>query len=324
MTRVLVTGGSGFIGTNAIDALIERGHDPVSFDIRPPPKREHDSLFRYVDLLDQSQLIRETSGVRPEAVLHLAARTDLQGRSVTRAYAANIDGVSNLIEAINATSTVRHAVFASSRLIHPIGYTPVHTFDYHPSTAYGESKVLGELIVRRYGPRDAGWTIVRPTSVWGPWMRDPNDQFFRMIARGLYVHPGSLNPPKQYSYVENGVAQMLRLTEAPRGQVHQKVYYLGDYLPLRLREWANEIQHQLDARPIRTVPASVLRLVARVGDTVSPVWSGVPLTSFRWSNMTAPVEFDLAGLREVLPSLPVPMETGVQRTIAWMRESGLL
>ena len=322
--RVLVTGGSGFVGTNAIDALLRRGDEPVSFDIVVPREARHAPYFRRVDLCDRDALVQATGEVRPDAVLHLGARTDFDGTSVTIDYAANVEGVSNVIEAIDRAGSVRHVVFASTRIVHPIGYVPRHDTDFAPPNAYGESKVLGEQIVRRYGPQEAGWTIVRPTSVWGPWMRDPNDQFFRMIRRGLYVHAGARNPPKQYSYVENGVAQLLGILEARREAVHGQVYYLADYEPLRLRDWADEIQGQLGARPIRTVPAPLLRSAAYAGDIIAQVWGGVPLTSFRWRNMTAPVEFDMGGLRGVVPDLPVAMPEAVTRTIAWMQEHGEL
>lgn len=322
--RVLVTGGSGFIGTNAVDALLARGDDPVNIDIRPPRNAEQGDHYRKVDLRNREALIREVAALRPDSVLHLGARTDLDGTSVTSDYTTNVEGVSNLIAAIDAAGSVRHVIFASTRLVHPIGYAPRHDFDYRPPNAYGESKVVGELIVRRSGPREASWTIVRPTSVWGPWMEDPNDQFFRMIQRGLYVHAGSLNPPKQYSYVENGVVQLLELLEAPRAEVHGQVYYLADYEPLRLRDWADEIQRQTGARPIRTVPVPLLRLAAMAGDIIAPVWRGVPLTSFRWANMTASVTFDMRALARVAPDLPISMPEGVGRTITWMREHGQL
>lgn len=322
--RVLVTGGSGFIGTNTIEALVARGDEPVNFDVVPPVNRAHDSYFRPVDLRDREGLIRATSQLRPDAVLHLGARTDFGGESVTADYAANITGVSNLIEAIDASGTVSRVVFASSRMVHATGYVPVHDEDWCPPNAYGESKVIGEQLVRRYGPSDAVWTIVRPTSVWGPWMRDPNDQFFRMIKRGLYIHAKGVNPPKQYSYVENGVAQLIAIVEAPPAVVHRKVFYLADYVPLRLQEWANLIARELGAPPIKVLPASILRVAARAGDLVAPAWGGVPLTSFRWKNMAAPIEFDMAPLKGIAPNLPVDVSQAVSRTIAWMREHGQL
>jgi len=319
MARVLVTGGSGFIGTNAIAHLRQLNDDVLNFDIAPPADRRQQEHFRRVDLCDRTGLIAETAAWRPDVVLHLGACTNFNGVSPTIDYAANIAGVSNMIEAIDAAGSVRHAVFASTRLVQRIDYQGKGLFDYLPTNAYGESKAIGEQLVIRHGPRDAGWTIVRPTSVWGPWFNDPNRPFFEMIGRGLYVHPGHHNPPKQYSYVENAVAQLVGITEAPRELVHRQTFYLTDYEPIRLQDWADDIQRTMNARPIRTAPSFVLRTAALLGDAVRPFWPRVPLTSFRWHNLITAVLFDIEPLRRAVPDLPFNSHEGVERTIAWMR-----
>ena len=102
---------------------------------------------------------------KPDFVLHMAARTDLEETHDITGYAANIDGVTNVIEAVRKAGSVKRSVFASTRLISKIGYIPESEVDYRPTTLYGESKVLGEKLVRQAG-RDLGhWVIVRPTSI---------------------------------------------------------------------------------------------------------------------------------------------------------------
>src|SRR5687767_7057398 len=54
--RVLLTGGSGFIGTNLVDLLIECGADVVSADTTPPPRHAHGRLWRRCDVRDKRQL----------------------------------------------------------------------------------------------------------------------------------------------------------------------------------------------------------------------------------------------------------------------------
>ena len=61
---------------------------------------------------------------------------------------------------------LKKIIIASSMLVCELGYSPKNFNDYKPNTLYGESKVLTEKIVKKF---KNSWTIVRPTSIWGPW-----------------------------------------------------------------------------------------------------------------------------------------------------------
>lgn len=97
----------------------------------------------------------------------MAARTDLNGTSI-QDYKANTDGVKSVIEAASVSSSLKHVIFAPSMLVCPLGYHPDGDEDYCPNTVYGESKVV-EQLVRSLATGLLMWTIVRPTSLWGPW-----------------------------------------------------------------------------------------------------------------------------------------------------------
>src|SRR5690606_18593907 len=108
--------------------------------------------------------------VAPAAVLHLAARTDLDETTTIAGYAANTEGVSNLLAAVGATPSIARVVCTSSQLVCRMGYQPTHDGDYQPTTIYGHSKVETE---RRWKAGDGAgrtWCLVRPTTIWGPGM----------------------------------------------------------------------------------------------------------------------------------------------------------
>ena len=322
--RFLVTGGSGFIGTNLVEALLVHKHEVVSLDVNPPRLKSHVTFWRDVSLLDEygtSQLLKE---VRPDYVIHAAARTDLDGRS-SNEYAVNTTGTLNLINAMETAGSVRRALFISSMLVCRNGYSPSDDLDYCPNTAYGESKVEMERIIReRIGLTRTEFVIVRPTSVWGPWFSGPYLQFFLMIRRGLYVHPGRIQVKKQFAYVGNVVGQMLKLINANSDDCASSVFYVGDYSEYIVREWADSVQRELGARRIRTVPLPVLKAIAAVGDVLDSLgWRRVPLTSFRLTNMLTNNSLPYEKSVRVFGPLDYSVTDGIRWTIAWIDKQAL-
>jgi len=311
-----VTGSAGFIGRHLVAALAERGDDVLGVDRGEAPG-ETRHAFERVDMLDAGALSGIVAAHAPEAICHLAARTDLDEGAGLTGYAVNVEGVQNLIRAIRTTPSVGRALFTSTQLVCRVGYTPRSDEDYQANTLYGRSKVLGEQIVRREDGGGVTWGIVRPTTVWGPGMSAHYQRFFRMIRRGLYVHVGRPRR-KSFGYVGNVVHQYLRLLEAPAERVHRRTFYVGDYEPLDLHRWANALADAFGARRPLTIPDALARWGARAGDAVNALgWRRFPLNSFRLNNVLTEYTFDLRPTREVCGDNPYSLEAGVAATAAW-------
>jgi nucleoside-diphosphate-sugar epimerase len=318
--NVLVTGSRGFIGRHVARALVARGATVTGWDVRPPAEAEPGYRSLTIDLLDRARVADALAALAPDAVVHLAARTDLDGRTPAE-YAVNVDGVRYLAEAIRRTPSVRRVICTSSQLVCRVGYHPANEHDYAPSTAYGESKVLTERIWRE---RDGGgptWCLVRPTTIWGPGMNPHYLRFFRMIRDGRYVHVGRGPTFKSYGYVGNTAHQYLRLLEVPDEAIARRVFYLADYEPIALEAWAEAFRAALDAPPIRTIPLGTARVVARVGDAINRLGGRrFPFNSFRLNNVLTAYLADLAPTRAVCGELPYTMLDGVAETVRWLRE----
>lgn len=319
--KAIITGGSGFIGTNLVERFLQKGWDLLNIDVTEPKIPNHTKHWRKVGLLDRKTLIDTFVGYQPDVVLHLAARTDLDETRHVEGYAANIDGVSNVIEAVRRAGSVERSLFFSTRLVCEIGYMPKSDTDYRPTTLYGESKVRGEELVREATGTFGPWVIVRPTSIWGPWFGVPYNNFFKSVARGVYMHPGRHNPRKSYGYVGNTVYEIERITEAPVEKVDGKTLYLCDYPPLRLRDWAVQVQKALGARPIRTAPMPLLKLAAASGDAAKALgWRHPPLTRFRLDNLLTDMAHDTGELESIVGPLPFSTEEGVVHTVDWLKD----
>ena len=89
-----------FIGTKLVKRFLDTGGEVLNIDIAEPRNRKHLHLWRRVDLLDREAMIDVFRSYKPDVVLHMAARTDLHESRSIKCYAANTDGVANVIEAV--------------------------------------------------------------------------------------------------------------------------------------------------------------------------------------------------------------------------------
>lgn len=318
--RVLITGGSGFIGTNLVEHFRAHHCDVVNFDIEQPRNPAHAALWKQGDLRDRESVRRCVDELRPDVVLHMGARTDLFGRTLD-AYTANTDGVGHLIEALRSQPTPPLAVFASSMLVCRLGYVPTSETDYCPSTVYGHSKVAGERLVRSVSLDQLPWVIVRPTSIWGPWFASPYRDFFEAVARGLYVHPRGRRVRRNYGFVLNIVHQLDRLVAVRGGPLLGRTVYVADSEPVELHSWAGSISAALGAPRVREVPVGVLRVAARVGDGLKALgYNQAPMTSFRLQNLLTDCLLDSGPIHQVAGPDPYALDEAVRRTCRWMKE----
>ena len=269
MKKVLVTGSSGFIGNYLVQELIKSKYQVKGIDIQNPiiPWMELD--FEYCNILDEQHILQVIDRFKPEVLVHLAAKTNLNEKATLDYYSANMEGVENLIRAINQSNSIQRCIFTSSQLVCRVGYAPNHDSDYNPNTLYGQSKVMTEKIVRSNDGGGVDWCIVRPTTIWGPGMSDHYQRLFKMIQKNQYFHVGTQPLYKSYGYIGNISYQYIKLIEADSNQINRKTFYLADYEPLSLRDWINSIQRKMGANSIKTIPETTARSIAKLGDLIN-------------------------------------------------------
>ncbi|MCB0791125.1 MAG: NAD(P)-dependent oxidoreductase [Flavobacteriales bacterium] len=313
--RLLITGGSGFIGTNVVDHFLRRDVDLVNLDWNSPLNAAHLQVWRECDLMDRDDLRARFEAFKPTHVVHLAARTDTDEQNDINAYIQNHEGTRRLLDVVRATPGIDRIVVTSSQFVCEAGYQPKDDLDFKPFTLYGETKRLTELATREAG-LICGWTIIRPTTIWGPWSLRYRDVMFKVMRKGLYFHPTRQRVVRSYGYVGNVVWQIERILTLPREAVDQKVLYVGDP-PFDLKEWVEMVSRTLTGRPVRYVPSWLVRGAAFAGDLLKAIGLPFPITSGRYRSMTSDYITPMDRTIAVLGEAPWSMEAGVEAMVAW-------
>lgn len=315
-TKILVIGSSGFIGTNLIlHLLAQKYYNIMGIDKDKPKIVDDNLLFEQINIEDCNKLEDSILNFSPDYIIHLAARTDLNGLSLDD-YSANTIGVKNIMNIVNNIPNLKKVVLASSMLVCHAGYYPKNQFDYAPTTKYGESKVETEKIIWENQP-NCDWAIIRPTSIWGPWFGVPYKNFFDMIINHKYFHIGNIGCTKTYGYVGNAIYQIEKILFTPTLDLNKKVYYIGDNPATNIEEWGNEIADQLGYRLLK-MPFWIIKLAAIFGDFLKKIGISFPMTSFRLHNMTTDNIIDLTLTNIIAPNPPFTRVDGVKKTLDWI------
>lgn len=314
--HVLVTGSSGFIGRWVCERLQSENISWVGVDLKEAVGPEWEERHKRLDLLDANSLSKLFQKENFDAVIHLAARTDLDGKTVSD-YAVNVDGVRNLCESIRTSGTVKRAIYTSSQLVCRVGYTPKNDRDYCPHTVYGESKVFTENIVHELDGGGVEWCLIRPTTVWGPHMGAHYQRLLEYIRKGRFFHSGSGNLFKSYSYAGNCAHQYYKFLTAPADRISKQTFFQADYKPLSLRDYAYALACEMNAPKIRTMPLFMARGLALCGDFLNVLGVSFPYNSFRLKNIRTEYIFDLSATEEVCGPLPYSFQDGVKATAKW-------
>lgn len=195
MARVLVTGGSGFLGSHLVDALVERGHEVTVLDRAPSRWLPAGARMETGDLGDPAALGRVVAG--QDAVYHLAGFADLNAardRPLDTVH-ANILGTVHLLEAMRAAGVSRF-LFASTVYV----YSREGGF-YRCSKQACETYI--DEYAQSYGLR---YTVLRYGSLYGP-RSDRTNGVYRLLAQamgeGRIAYTGTPDDIREYIHVED-------------------------------------------------------------------------------------------------------------------------
>lgn len=271
--RILVTGGAGFIGSHLTEHLLRSGCEvSVIDDLNDfySPEFKRDNLiaiqkvapirFFECDICDQDRVFEAVEAVRPEMIIHLAARAGVRPslEQPLLYERVNVSGTMVLLEACKAFG-VQKFVFASSSSIYGIAnrvpFSEEDTRDL-PISPYAATKIAGEKICYTYSHLyGINAVCLRFFTVYGPRQRPDLAicKFTGMIDRGDPIPVfGDGSSGRDYTYIDDIVEGVMAATQL---DCSFDVFNLGNAHPVELNTLIATIEDTLGKKAhIRKLP----------------------------------------------------------------------
>jgi UDP-glucose 4-epimerase len=304
MTKILVTGGAGFIGSHIVDRYVALGHDVLVVDNLSTGRREHVHpavRFFQADVRDGdfAALIRQE---RPEIINHHAAQATVRCSTEQPAYDAqvNVLGLLNLLQAAVAAG-VRKVIFASS------GGTVYGTAErlpvteaqpFAPQCPYGISKAASEYYLRYFAAAHGlRYTALRYANVVGP-----RDTVSSEHVITVFIHRLLAGQPPVIHWDGEQAKDYVDVADVAEANV------------LALDRGADAAYNIGSGRPVSV--NAIYRLLAEITGIRIPAEYGPQ----RPGDVRL-VYFDCARAAQELGWTPaIPFEASVRRAVAWYRD----
>ena len=330
--RLLVTGGTGFIGSHLAEQGRRLGAEVVVLGLTGRPEEQANAALLHGQgvvivsgsITDAELCRRAVRGATH--VFHLAVAMREGAKADEFFESVNLDGTRRLLEA-SVEEGVRRFVYCSTIGIYGHRAAGVTREDspLAPGNIYERTKVAAERLVRDFGAeRSLPHVILRPADVYGP--RDQRLlKLFKGVSAGKFPLFGDGAGRRHMIYVDDVVSGFFRACE--RDQALGGSFILAGPKPCTLRELIAEVQQATGSRKFgpRLPLAPMLALAAVVEDVARVVKVDPPIYRRRMDFFWSDSEFDTTRARQALDWMPrVDLPEGIRRTLDDYRRSGAL
>lgn len=275
--KVLVTGGSGFVGTNFVKTLLEKGLEVRSFDLAPSTLSDDKLEVIEGDIRDKELIAKAVEGV--DTIFHTAAVIELKGGNAVSdeyrefSYSINVEATKNLLLAAQQAGVKRFVYTSSNSVV--IGGQPIRNggedmpYTQRFNDLYTETKVVAERwVLAQNGEQGVHTCAIRPSGIWGPGDQTVFKKMFEQMVSGLFkARAGSSEVKLDNSYVHNLIHGQILAAEhlVEGGTAPGQAYFINDGEPVNMFEFARPVMEAVGYPwPKMAVPGGVVKNVMRI------------------------------------------------------------
>ncbi len=306
--KILISGASGFIGTNLVTYLY--GNMPgVEFAFLGRKKTGKSGELRWEELTQKN-----FDGI--DAVIHLAGLAhDTKNTLDDSAYYKVNYELTRLLYDYYLKSNAGKFIYVSSVKAVADSVDGVLTEEVHPSpvTAYGKSKLQAEDYIRQLslGITHKSFYILRPSMVHGPGNKGNLNLLYKFAAKGLPYPLGAFNNKRSFLSIDNFCFVCKNLLTR---NIESGVYNLADDEPMSVKELFSVIGETIGRKAqVLNIPKGLVSAMAGVGDVLK-----LPLNTERLNKLTEDYVVSNTKIKSALriDKFPVSVREGITRTIA--------
>lgn len=296
MNKIIITGYSGFVGSNLIEYLSTKSNNFQTLSLRNPN-------WKYDINLNAS------------ALFHLAGKAhDLKNGSNPEDYFEVNTKLTQELFDIFLESNCRDFIFFSSVKAVTDKANDVVTEETvaNPQSSYGQSKLQAELyILNKMLPKGKRVFIIRPAMIHGPGNKGNLNLLYQIVSKGFPWPLGAFKNQRSFCSIDNVcyvIHQILEQEDIPSG-----VYNLADDEALSTNELIQIIAAtNLKKARILSVYKKIINTIAKIGDVFH-----LPLNTERLDKLTENFVVSNTKIKAVLgiEKLPVSAKEGLTKTI---------
>lgn len=314
MTSVLVTGGTGFIGSHLLLALNEKNL-PITLAVRRHISNSLNTAHKVVNISTVDETTDWTGTLKEvDTVIHLAARAhQLNDQSLdpeAEFLRINCEGTRTLAKQAIAAG-VKHFIFISSiGAMATLSDTIIsEESPCQPDTTYGRSKLSAEsALIELCQNTQMNWTILRPTLVYGPNNPGNMKRLFALVTKNLPLPFGSILNSRSLLYVGNLVDAIIKCIEDARAK--NQTFIVSDGEDLSTSELIFRMGNAMGKKTLLLpFPPSLLRLAAKMIKKEEVA-----------DRLLGSLQVDSSKIRQMLDwTPPYTVDQGLQATADWFK-----
>ena len=311
--NILITGASGFVGTNLTKHLFFKGHLMESLDIVHSSEKEiiHNNRWENLDKINISHFA---------VIIHLAGKAhDTLNISNAQSYFDINTGLTQKIfDKFVESDSKKFIFFSSVKAASEKVIGDFLTEDIIPSPVgpYGESKIKAEQYIlkkidenpdKMFGKRVY---ILRPCMIHGPGNKGNLNLLYKVVSKGIPWPLGSFDNKRSFTSIDNLSFIIEKIINM---DIESGIYHIGDDDPLSTNQLIGLISESVGKKShIWNIPKGLINLFAKIGDKLH-----LPLNTFRLQKLTENYVVSNAKIKRAIGvnKLPVIASEGMVKTL---------